>query len=150
MQKLNLPSFEYNIREINGKAAIFDVLRKKFVVLTPEEWVRQHFVNFLINHYSYPKSLIRLESGLKYKQLQKRSDIQVFDREGNIFLIVECKSADVKISQNTFEQVARYNFTLKAKFVAITNGMKHFCCSIDHEKQKYEFVKDLPEFSSER
>lgn len=149
MQKLNLPSFEYNIREINGKAAIFDILRKKFVVLTPEEWVRQHFVNFLISHYKYPKSLIRLESGLKYNQLQKRSDIQVYDREGNIFLIVECKSADVKISQNTFEQVARYNFSLKARHIAVTNGLDHFCCSVDHEKSSYNFMKDLPVFSSE-
>ena len=149
MQKLNLPSFEYNIREINGKAAIFDILRKKFVVLTPEEWVRQHFVNFLIHHYNYPKSLIRLESGLKYNQLQKRSDIQVFDREGNIFLIVECKSAEVKISQNTFEQVARYNFSLKARHIAVTNGLHHFCCSVDHEKSCYNFMEDLPAFERE-
>jgi hypothetical protein len=146
MHKLNLPSCDFNIREINGKPSIFDILRKKFIILTPEEWVRQHFVNLLINHYNYPKSLIKIESGLKYNQLQKRSDIVVYDRTGNIFLVVECKSADIGISQEIFEQVARYNFTLKARFVAITNGLKHFCCSIDHENQKYEFEKDLPVF----
>lgn len=149
MHKLNLPSFSYNIREINGKASIFDILRKKFVILTPEEWVRQHFVNFLIHHYRYPRSLIRLESGLRYNHLQKRSDIQVFDREGNIFLVVECKSADVKISQNTFEQVARYNHTLKAKHLAVTNGLQHFCCSVDHQKNSYNFLDDLPVFERE-
>jgi hypothetical protein len=146
MQKLNLPSFEYKIREINGKTEIFDIIRKKFIILTPEEWVRQHFINLLIHHYKYPKSLLKVESGLKYNQLQKRSDIVVYDRTGNIFLIVECKSTDVKISQNTFEQVARYNFSLKARHIAITNGLQNFCCKVDHEKDQYEYLKDIPLF----
>ncbi|MBX9850650.1 MAG: type I restriction enzyme HsdR N-terminal domain-containing protein [Cytophagaceae bacterium] len=147
MQRLNLPSFEYTIRENNGKASIFDILRKKFVVLTPEEWVRQHFVNLLITHYKYPRSLIKLESGLKYNEMNKRSDIKVFDRDGNLFLLVECKAADVAVSQKTFEQVSLYNSSLKSKYIAITNGLNHFCCCINHEEGKYEFMKDLPVFN---
>jgi hypothetical protein len=149
MHQLNLPPFDYKIREINGKAAIFDNLRKKFIILTPEEWVRQHFVNLLITQYKYPKSLIKLESGLKYNRLQKRSDIVVYDRSGNIFLLVECKSADIKISQNTFEQVARYSLSLKAQHIAITNGLQNFCCSVNHEEAGYQYLNDLPLFSSE-
>lgn len=148
MHTLNLPAFPYKIREINGKAEIFDIIRKKFIILTPEEWVRQHFINLLIEHYKYPRSLIRVESGLKYNQIQKRSDILVYDRDGKVFLIVECKSADVKISQGAFEQVARYNFSLKARHIAVTNGLQNFCCSMNHEKGDFEFMKDLPEFSS--
>jgi hypothetical protein len=144
MQQLNLPTFEYKIREINGKAAIFDILRKKYIILTPEEWVRQHFLHFLITHYKYPKSLIRIESGLKYNQMQKRSDIVVYNPNGELFLLIECKSADLQISQKNFEQVAAYNVSLKAKYIALTNGLQHFVCSVDHENKKYEFIKDLP------
>ena len=144
MKKLNLPSFDYNIREIEGKRSIFDVLRKKFVILTPEEWVRQHFVHLLINHYSYPKSLMKLETGLKYNQLNKRSDIMVYDRLGDPFLIIECKSADVEISEKTFSQASVYNLTIKARYLAVTNGLKTFCCSINHQEGSFEFVKDLP------
>jgi hypothetical protein len=146
MYKLNLPSYHINIKSEEGKNFVFDVLRKKFVLLTPEEWVRQHFVHLLIQHYQYPKSLIKLESGLKYNKLKKRSDIIVYDREGKIFLIVECKSADVSISQKVFEQVTMYNDTLKAKYIVVTNGLKHFCCSIDHQEKKFKFMDDLPAF----
>ncbi len=144
MKKLNLPPFDYNIREIDGKRSIFDILRKKFVVLTPEEWVRQHFVHLLINHYHYPKSLMRIESGLKYNQLNKRSDILIYDREGNPFLIVECKSVDVEISPKTFTQASVYNLSIKARYVAVTNGLNTFCCLINHEIESFEFIKDIP------
>lgn len=149
MQSLNLPPFEYKIREINGKAAIFDILRKKYIILTPEEWVRQHFIHFLITHYNYPKSLIKVESGLKFNQMQKRSDIIVYNSSGEIFLLIECKAADLAISQKNFEQVASYNLTLKAKYIALTNGLKHFVCSVDHENKKYEFMNDLPLWNSQ-
>jgi hypothetical protein len=146
MIKLNLPQFDIKIQDNDGKSEIFDVIRKKYVLLTPEEWVRQHFLHLLINHYQYPKSLIKIETGLKYNQLQKRSDIVVYDREGKPFLIVECKSTDVPLSQKTFEQITTYNYTLKSKYVVLTNGLHHFCCSIDHEKGAYEFMKDLPPY----
>jgi hypothetical protein len=146
MIKLNLPQFDIKIQDKDGKSEIFDIIRKKYIMLTPEEWVRQHFLHLLINHYKYPKSLIKIESGLKYNQLQKRSDIVVYDREGKPFLIVECKSTDVALSQKTFEQITTYNFTLKSRYIVLTNGLQHFCCSIDHEKGGYEFMKDLPPY----
>ncbi len=147
MVRLNLPQYEIRVQIVNGKKEIFDFLRKKFVVLTPEEWVRQHFIHLLITHYHYPKSLIKVESGLKYNQLKKRSDILVYGRDGNIFLIVECKSTDVKISPDVFDQIACYNDTIKAPYLAVTNGLKHFCCSIDHENKKYEFLPDIPSYN---
>ena len=146
MQKLNLPTFDYRMREIEGKAAIFDILRKKYIVLTPEEWVRQHFIHFLIDHYQYPKSLIKVESGHKYNHLQKRTDIKVYDREGNIYLLVECKSADTVVSQKTFEQVAHYNLAIQARYLVVTNGLTHFACCVDHENKNYKFLQDLPAF----
>lgn len=146
MYKLNLPSYDLTMKSEEGKSFIFDILRKKFILLTPEEWVRQHFVHLLINNYHYPKSLIKLESGLKYNKLKKRSDIIVYDRAGKIFLVVECKSAEVAISQKIFEQVTMYNDTYKAQYIVVTNGLKHYCCSIDHELKKFEFMKDLPQF----
>jgi hypothetical protein len=146
MKKLNLPQFDIKIQESNGKTEIFDALRKKYIILTPEEWVRQHFVNLLVTHYQYPKSLISLESGLKYNELQKRSDIVVYDREGKAFLLVECKSADVPLSEATFKQLSTYNFTIKSPYIAITNGLNNFCCRIDHEKGSYEYLKDLPAY----
>ena len=148
MEKLNLPDFNITLKSEAGKNFVFDVLRRKYVLLTPEEWVRQHFVHLLITHYQYPKSLIKLESGLKYNKLKKRSDIIVFDRNGKIFLVVECKSADVAISQKVFDQVTMYNDTLKGQYVVVTNGLKHYCCSINHQEKKFEFQKDLPPFKN--
>ncbi|HVD99381.1 MAG TPA: type I restriction enzyme HsdR N-terminal domain-containing protein [Cytophagaceae bacterium] len=112
--------------------------------MTPEEWVRQHFIHLLLNHYNYPKALIKIEGGLRYNKLLKRSDILVFDREGNPFLLVECKSADQKINQSSFDQAAVYNMTKKARYLAVTNGLNTYCCSIDHELKKFEFIADLP------
>jgi len=146
MQNLNLPAFDCKIREIDGKVSIFDIIRKKYIILTPEEWVRQHFINFLIQHHKYPKSLIKNESGLKYNQLHKRTDILVYDREGKVFLIVECKSANEKLSQKVFEQLATYNQTLQAKYIAITNGLQNFICEMDYESRNYHFLKELPSF----
>lgn len=143
-QKLNLPQFELKIKEEEGKKLIFDSIRKNYFLLTPEEWVRQHFLNLLITHYKYPKALIKVETGLRYNKLLKRSDIIIFDREGKSFLLVECKSADQKINQASFDQAAMYNMTIKAKYIALTNGLKTFCCRIDQESRQYEFIPDLP------
>src|SRR5690606_11621802 len=104
MNKLNLPEFEIKIKNISGKNHVFDELRKKFVCLTPEEWVRQHFVHLLVKFYKYPKSLIKLEGGLTYNSLKKRTDIVVYDRQGNTFLIVECKAATIPVTQSNFKQ----------------------------------------------
>ena len=144
MQKLNLPLFDYKIRNDDGKVWIFDVIRKKYLVLTPEEWVRQHFVNYLITHLQYPKSLIRIEGGLKFNNMRKRSDIVVYDRGGQPWMIVECKSPDVPVDASTVRQVSMYNSTLKARFITVTNGLQHFCCRIQWEERKFEMLTEIP------
>jgi hypothetical protein len=127
MRPLHLPEYACKLKESEGKVWIFDVIRKKFVVLTPEEWVRQHLINFFITHLGYPKSLIKIETGLLYNQLQKRSDILVYDRNGKPWMIVECKSYDVELSQKSVQQASVYNTTIKAPYIAVSNGMKHVC-----------------------
>ncbi len=114
------------------------------VVLTPEEWVRQHFVHFLISELSYPKPLIKIESGIGYNQLQKRSDIKVYDRNGSPFAIVECKAATIPINQNTFDQVATYNKTFRAPYIIVTNGMEHFSSEINFEENTSKFMEGFP------
>jgi len=148
MIQLNLPRYTFRIHQGEKGNQIFDSIRKKFVVLTPEEWVRQNFIQYLIEEKKYPASLIAVETGLKYNKLKKRSDITVYDRKGNVWMIIECKKPDVKISQDTFDQVATYNMSqkTKTKFLAVTNGLKHYCCESDYERKKYNFLKDFPEF----
>jgi hypothetical protein len=144
MLQLNLPAFEFQVKKIAGKLYIFDVLRKKYVFLTPEEWVRQHFVHFLIHENQYPKSLIKLEAGVHYHTLSQRSDLVVYDAAGKPFLVVECKGAEVALSQEVIEQAARYNHIFKAPYVAITNGLETFCCEIDFENKKLTWSEDVP------
>jgi len=115
MQKLNLPSYDFNIKNSKNKPYIFDVLRKKFIVLTPEEWVRQHFVKYLITEKKYPTSIIAIEKQLIINNRKKRTDILIFNVAGNPDIIVECKAPSIKITQNTFDQIARYNLKLNAK-----------------------------------
>jgi len=143
---LNLPSFNLKIKEEKGISYIFDQIRKKYLVLTPEEWVRQHLINFLINVKKYPGSLMRLEGGLKLNNLQKRSDILLFNKHGEKILLVECKAPSVKINQDTFDQIARYNFVHKVEWLLVSNGMQHFCCRIDYDKKTYNFVEELPAY----
>lgn len=142
--KLNLPPFLHKVKELNGKPHIYDLIRRKYVMLTPEEWVRQHFVHLLIDHYQYPKSLFAVETGLFYNKLAKRSDIMVLNTDGRPHLLVECKSPDVKITEATFAQIARYNFTLRPAFLAITNGLTHFCFEIKDGQIAY--LDDFPIF----
>lgn len=146
MQELNLPKYQFRFRETAGKVMIFDTFRKKYVVLTPEEWVRQNFLNYLIAEKKFPASLITLEAGLKYNQLQKRADVLVYDKKGEPFLLVECKAPEVKITQDTFDQVARYNMTFKVKYLVVTNGLSHFCCLMDYSDNSYRYLKDIPAY----
>jgi len=143
---LNLPVFDFEIKNVEGKLNIFDTLRKKFLILTPEEWVRQHIVRYLILHKQYPKSLFALEKGLKYNQIQKRFDILILDRAGQPFLLVECKAPDIRLSQHTAEQIAVYNKTLGARFLAISNGKTHLCLSFDEPTGTYCQLRDFPDF----
>lgn len=143
MVALNLPPFSYSLKQEGDKTFILDILRKKYLQLTPEEWVRQHFIHFLVNHLSYPKTLIRIEGGLKFNTLAKRSDIVVYNRNGIPWMLVECKAPDYKLRQQTMEQATTYNHTLKARYIVITNGMTHICCEVDQSSglsvQRAEF-----------
>lgn len=147
MEMLNLPAFDYKIKQIEGKPYIFDSLRRKYVRITPEEWVRQHVVHLLISHYEYPKALIRTEGGLTLNQLQKRTDVVVFDRTGQPFLLVECKAPTISLTQSVFDQAARYNHVHRAPYLVVTNGLTHYCCSIDHHTETVSFLDDFPAFT---
>ncbi len=146
MEKLNLPTYSFNIKLIEQRKYIFDFIRKKFVILTPEEWVRQNFLKYLVDEKKYPASLIFVEKEFKLNNLSKRSDAVVYNKTGNPVLVVECKAASVKIDQKVFDQIARYNMKLNVSFLIVTNGLEHYCCKIDSEKQKYLFLKEVPEF----
>lgn len=130
MVQLNLPPFEYKVTKIGEKPHIFDIVRRKYLLITPEEWVRQHVLHWLINQHRYPKSLIRTESGLHYNQLAKRSDILVYDRQGKTFLLVECKASHIALTEAVLEQAIRYNAILKAPYLLISNGLEHFLYKI--------------------
>ena len=147
MVQLNLPKYAYKIKNRENKLYIFDIIRKKYVVLTPEEWVRQHFVHYLITDKKYPKSIIAIEKQLKYNGLVKRTDILVFDKLGQPDIIVECKSPGIKISQDTFDQIARYNLKLNANFLVVTNGLQHYYCKLDHQNEHYVFLEEIRQYS---
>jgi hypothetical protein len=147
MINLNLPTYSFQIKNKENKLYIFDMVRKKNVLLTPEEWVRQNFIQFLINEKKYPKTLIAIEKQLKVNNLIKRTDILVFDKTGNPNIIVECKSSQVKITQETFDQIARYNLKLQATYLIVTNGLQHFYCKMDHQQMKYVFLTDIPRYT---
>jgi hypothetical protein len=146
MVALNLPPFDCKIKQVEGKPYIFDSLRRKYVRLSPEEWVRQHIVNLLLTHYAYPKALIRAEGGLILNQTQKRTDVVVFDRQGQPFLVVECKAPHIPLTQSVFDQIARYNHVHKAPYLVISNGLTHYCCGIDHTTADIQFLDDFPAF----
>ena len=145
-KKLNFPSFEFRIERLDDKLMIFDVLRKKSVRLTPEEWVRQHLIRYLIDFRKYPKSMIKVESGLKYNRLLKRSDILVFSQDGNPFMVIECKSPETKLDEKVIHQVAVYSRSLKVKYIGISNGLKHFCWEIDQDNHSARGLDDFPEY----
>lgn len=144
MQHLNFPSYSFRFKNSENITAIFDEIRKKFVVLTPEEWVRQHVVLYLITEMKYPKSWINVEKVIKINGLTKRYDVVVFKPDGSIFLLVECKAPQVPISQETFNQIARYNLTLNAQYLMVTNGINHYFCVMDFQNEKYQFLQNLP------
>lgn len=146
MQNLNLPQCDLSIKIDAQNKYIFDIIRKKYLVLTPEEWVRQNFVHFLINEKKFPKALISTEIGLKLFNTQKRSDIVVFTKNGEPLVIVECKAPEIKITQETFNQIARYNIKLKAQILIVTNGLTHYCIRFCKDTNKYVFLKDIPEY----
>ena len=147
MIRLNLPRYSFRIKSKENKLYIFDRNRKKEVLLTDEEWVRQHFVEYLVTDKNYPRSRVAVEKKCQVGQMTKRTDIVVFDREGKADIIVECKAPGIRINQDTFDQIARYNLQLKANYLIVTNGLEHFFCQMDHEAQEYKFLKDIPSFN---
>lgn len=144
MQVLNFPQYSFRFKNQKGKPFIFDVIRKKFVRLTPEEWVRQHTLNYLQQELQYPLSLLNVEKELQLHQTKKRYDIVGFKPNGTINLIVECKAPTVVISQDVFDQIARYNLALQANYLMITNGIDHYCCQMDYANESYIFLKEIP------
>lgn len=144
MEKLKLPECDLKIKSEEGNQFVFDIVRKKYVMLTPEEWVRQHFIHLMVGHLSYPKTLIKLEAGLNYFKSAKRSDIILMDRSSLPFLLIECKAPSVALTKTVVNQAATYNKILKAPFLAVTNGLKSFIWEL--EKGEYIVRKQFPPF----
>jgi len=146
MEKLNLPEYSFRIATVDSKTQIFDGIRKKYVTLTDEEWVRQNFIMYLISEKKYPASLISIEKSLQVNRMEKRADIVVYGKDLKPKVIVECKAPSVAISQEVFDQVARYNIPLKVDYLIVTNGLIHYCCKIDFNNNEYTFINEVPDF----
>lgn len=146
MQKLNFPTCAFKLKSSENKTLIFDIVRKKYVIVTPEEWVRQHVIHFLLKEKNYPISLIAVEKQLKINKRVKRTDIIVFNKQGTPEILIECKAPSVKITQTTFDQIARYNLSANSNFLMVTNGLENYYCKIDTTKETYIFLKDIPQY----
>lgn len=146
MTPLNLPTYQFRIKTENDKPRIFDIVRKKFVILQPEEWVRQNFIHYLISEKKYPESLLRVEVGVNLRLLKQRSDIVAYNNIGIPILIVECKAPNIKLTQASFDQIARYNMKLQVPYLVVTNGLTHYCCQIDYTTEDYTFIAEIPSY----
>lgn len=146
MQQLSFPAYSFRLKNSENKPYIFDLIRKKFLVLTPEEWVRQHVLQWLTNDKGYPISLINVEKEIRVGNTRKRYDIVVFKPDGSLYIIVECKAPKVQITQATFDQIARYNLELQADLLMVTNGLSHYYCKVDSVAERYDFLRELPNY----
>ena len=146
MVELNIPTQDIDVKIIESKNYIFDSIRKKYLILTPEEWVRQNLVRYFIKDLNYPKGLIKTESSLKYNNLKKRSDILIFNNDMTHFLVVECKSYKLKLNKSHISQSAMYNKIYKSKYVMISNGLDHIVCKYDWNNDSFEFMKSIPKY----
>lgn len=147
MQELNLPPFDWKIMQRDDKPFIFDVIRRQYVALTPEEWVRQHFVHFLIKHKGYPQALMGAEVQLKLNGMSRRCDTVVYDRTLRPRIIIEYKAPTVNITQKVFDQICRYNMVLQVGYLIVSNGMAHYCCKVDYTTGTYAFMEEIPEYN---
>ncbi len=145
-EKLNFPESSLKLKYDNLKPFVFDNIRKKWLLLTPEEWVRQHLVNYLVTHKNYPSSLISLEAGLKYNNLVKRTDLLIYNKMGVPLIIFECKASKGAINQKVIAQISVYNKTIGAAYLCVTNGLKHYCWTIVEAQNKFEFLQQIPDF----
>jgi type I site-specific restriction endonuclease len=143
---LNLPCYPFKISQRDKMVYIFDEIRKKHLVLTPEEWVRQHYIKFLTTEKGFPSTLLQIEGGLSLNLTRKRSDILVFNNSGEKIMVIECKAPSVKITQATFDQASRYNSVYKTPWLVVTNGLKHYHAQIDHKKGSFLFIEELPNY----
>ena len=147
MLQLNLPQYSFRIKKQNEKLVIFDSQRKRYVSLTPEEWVRQHFTHFLINEKHYPAGRTVLEAFVPYNGRKKRCDAVVYSDSLQPLVILEYKAPDVEITQKVFDQISAYNFALHVNYLIVSNGMRHFCCKMDYENHKVLFLPDIPDYN---
>ena len=148
MIRLNLPEYEINVTERDGKTMIFDFLRRKFVALTPEEWVRQHFTHYLVEHMGYPKTLLVNETEFHIGDKHLRCDTVLYNKELQPRMIIEYTAPHIKIQQKTFDQISVYNLLLHANYLIVSNGLQHYCCQIDYERQSYCFLTEIPLYST--
>ena len=148
MLELNFPKYEFRLKKEGEKCLIFDRCRRKYVTLTPEEWLRQNMVEYLIREKHYPASLIANEIAVEINQMKKRCDTVIYNRDRLPFVIVEYKAPEVTISQKVFDQIATYNLKLNVPILIVSNGINHFCCQIDYQQHKYHFFKEIPDYSS--
>lgn len=147
MSQLNLPSYSFKMKKIDDKPFIFDEFRRKYVSLTPEEWVRQHFIMYLIHEKHFPAGRIGNEVSVSLNGQKRRCDTVVYDNCGNPFIIVEYKATDVPLTQEVFDQIYRYNIVLKVKYLIVTNGIDLYCCRIDYDTLSAQFVNDVPDYT---
>ena len=148
MFRLNLPQYGIKIGEKDGKRTIFDFLRRKYVTLTPEEWVRQHFTHYLIAHKGYPKGLMGNEVELHIGEKRLRCDTVLYNKEGQPRMIIEYKAPTIQIQQKTFDQISVYNLLLHVDYLIVSNGLEHYCCKMDYDNQKYLFLQDIPDYEN--
>ncbi len=146
MLSLNLPIFEKKIAVRDGKQVIFDIIRRRYVALTPEEWVRQHFVHFLIEHKGYPSALLANEVQVQLNGTRKRCDTVLYRRDLTARMIVEYKRPNVEITQQVFDQITRYNMVLRVDYLIVSNGISHYCCRMDYDTNSYTFLRDIPDY----
>ena len=146
MPQLNLPNAVLKTKLVEGTTQVFDAVRKKYLILTPEEWVRQHFIHYLNSEKKYPLGLMGVEQMVKYNGQSTRADIVLYTVNGEPNVIVECKAPKVKITQDAFNQIAKYNSQLKVKYLLVTNGMNHYCCKMDYERNRIAFLEEIPSY----
>ena len=146
MLQLNLPIFQPKLKKTSEELFIFDQIRKKYLVLTPEEWVRQSFLNYLINHKGYPQSLMENEAIIKLNNMTRRCDTVVYNNQLKPLVIVEYKRPEVEINQQVFDQIVRYNIVLRINYLIVSNGLSHFCCRMNYDNQSYSFLEDVPDY----
>ena len=148
MQTLNLPQTELKVTQREDAPYVFDILRRKYIKITPEEWVRQHFVHFLIEHKGYPQELLANEVALSLNSTTKRCDTVLYDQQARPRMIVEYKAPHIELQQRVFDQISRYNIVMRVPYLIVSNGLQHYCCCIDYERQTYAFLQDIPEYDS--